>query len=58
MSMDVHNEEKLKVEPNCYAGEIEGVDQSYGELTPEEDKRILRKLDMWYKFFYCETSLL
>lgn len=46
MTTELKTEEKVK-ESSWYTGEIEAVDELYGSLSPEEDKRILRKLDMW-----------
>lgn len=46
MAKELQVEEKVKDE-SWYAGDIETVEGSYEALSPEEDKRILRKLDMW-----------
>jgi hypothetical protein len=46
MTKEIKAEEKVEDE-SWYAGDIETIDGSYEPLSPEEDKRILRKLDMW-----------
>jgi hypothetical protein len=46
MAKELQVEEKVKDE-SWYAGDIETVEGSYEALSPEEDKRILRKLDLW-----------
>ncbi|KAJ5973267.1 MFS allantoate transporter [Penicillium waksmanii] len=65
MTKELKVEEKVKVE-SWYAGDIETVEGSYEALSPEEDKRILRKLDMCllpvmafsYLFQYLDKSAL
>ncbi|CAI7630865.1 unnamed protein product [Penicillium pancosmium] len=65
MAKELQVEEKVKDE-SWYAGDIETVEGSYDALSPEEDKRILRKLDMCllpvmalsYLFQYLDKSAL
>ncbi|KAJ5764585.1 MFS allantoate transporter [Penicillium manginii] len=65
MTKEIKAEEKAKDE-SWYAGDIETIDGSYEPLSPEEDKRILRKLDMCllpvmalsYLFQYLDKSAL
>lgn len=39
-----HDHEKAKA---SYAEDVSALEEFGGSLSPEEDKRILRKLDMW-----------
>lgn len=54
MTTETKTEPDLK-EESWDAGDIEAIEGSYEVLTPEDDKRILRKLDMWY--VHCRNMI-